>query len=433
MPASIHDYWLFNRPPPARIWMPPASDTDEPLLIPELVNPTPAPPYAAHHTNLQIFLLSANPDTLQGICDRMLNLAGSDLVFRPVGGVVLFVAANIQMMVTAVPAAASPEKDFGFWIPVVQGTVDDNGHFNEDRFAFFMPMLWIDPPLGMTAGREIFGFRKSVGRLTQPLNDTDPERWSVEGYVVPRYQTPNQPPGPDSVYRWAPILEITGGQTRGDWPPRSSHTHSIGKLLHELKKFLDGELKIKRSFWTQVLKEMGGLQFPMFFLKQFPSISSPQHACYQAICWAQNSVVGPVQLQPISGPLTMKVETYDSCDLISGLGLKADDSGRLTISRAINIEFDFVVEPGEVLYDVRAPQPIPTPGTRNTMSVADSAAWRALADSTSAVRAPPETRDLDTEPTPEATPGPDMRDGLHEVMSGLRTIVDGVLGRQNDD
>jgi len=166
VPEVISDYWLFEQPPAPLIWTPPDHVGEEADFINPVANLLPAPPYLAKAATVDVFVLHADGAVLGDICDRMLNLGGDDLVFRPMAPMVLFVAATIPEFITGQPVATSPEQDYGFWVPVLRGRVDSSGEFHAESFAFFLPILWVDPPLAVRAGREIFGL--SLIHISEP-------------------------------------------------------------------------------------------------------------------------------------------------------------------------------------------------------------------------------------------------------------------------
>ncbi|MFK7927350.1 MAG: NAD(P)-binding protein [Myxococcota bacterium] len=347
VPEVISDYWLFEQPPAPLIWMPPNRVGQEADFINPVANLLPAPPYLAKDATVEVFVLHADNGVLGDICDRMLNLGGDDLVFRPMAPMVLFVAATIPEFVTGQPVATSPEQDYGFWVPVLQGTLDSDGAFQPESFAFFLPILWVDPPLAVRAGREIFGYQKSAGRLARPSDSEDGNQtWTVDGYVA------DGAPGTVPAYSWQRIVEVVPHNDDWSMGEEIDLNGLITESFEAIEREHDADLAFPAELIKQLVKEVGGLQFPMVFLKQFRSISNSQKASYQAVTWGQNNVESPLVFNRMKGPFTVDLTAFTSCDVATGLGLTVDANGDAQALVSASVTFDFEAMPGRVLHRV---------------------------------------------------------------------------------
>src|SRR5690606_4295711 len=122
---------------------------------------------------------------------------------------------------------------------------------------WFLPYVFVDVPMTMTTGREVYGYPKELAYLTWPAGDDDPLVLRAETMVLPIYAK-------DTKLVRKPILEVR----------RTSATASLAGRLGAAFEGLAGALE---HLGVELDHELGGglesilskLEIPMVFLKQF--------------------------------------------------------------------------------------------------------------------------------------------------------------------
>lgn len=314
---------------------------------------TPLQPYAAQNVTMYSFLLEADPARLQAICDQQLNLGGP-VVYRALGPFAFFVAATMGPMSPASPGAWLDEKDFGFWVPVLAGSLGPGGEFRAERAAFFLPYVWVDEYLAAQAGREVFGYAKGVGRLRHPGSPGDPAEFSIDALVVPELG----PPGAASS-RWQWQRLVTASRKGGDpWTATlAGELGSIAELgravIAAIARQIGGHALPEPTL--ALLQSLGAsslaLEVPMVFLKQFRDIADGRMACYQAIVEAPNRMTrGPVAAGVLPGGWELAIAQFADVRIVDRLGLRPRADGKIPAAFHFWVQFGFTAEPGRVVW-----------------------------------------------------------------------------------
>lgn len=336
-PTEIAGDWLdAPRPPPALGRPPP------PYLYPD-GSGIPSLPFLAEGVDLSAFLLRADLEVLAALCDERLNLPGSPRVYRPMMPFVLHVCADLPRIVTGNPRFWSPERDFGFWIPVVAGRMEGED-FVPEGFAFFLPYLWVDIDLAVAAGREAFGYPKSLGQL-HVGEDGDPVRFAIDGRVVKAWGDA----GPDAKLQLARIVEVRGPPDGGE-QELGVGGGGINLLLAAMGAAMAAAGHV--ADWRIVEQTLGEVEPTIWlvFLKQFPEVAG-RTACYQAITEAPNPIVRGPEVSLLGGDWSLHIRRYASVDLVGGLGLREEEDGAIPALLAVRAKFDFRCDPGRVVFE----------------------------------------------------------------------------------
>jgi hypothetical protein len=300
-------------------------------------------------TVLYMFVLDASWDELDKLCDDHLNLGG-EVVYRPLAPFVVLYCSSAKSRPIANPIGWCPERDFGFWVPVTAGRVED-GRYVPERILMYTPYLWVDNGIAMTGGRCVYGFPKQLGRLTMPKTHSDPATFSIDCMVIPKY-------GPDAECVEQPIIEIAkrgGGlfeELKHLW---SSGEHVFGAIGEVVRKLVSGGPlpHITPELVLKMLSE-AGREVPMVFLKQFPDIGDARMACYQAIVEAPISIQSRVVGGWLTGEYRVTIHSYESHGIVERLGLKtiSIEGNQSVLQSRIHgwVEFDARVERGTVVW-----------------------------------------------------------------------------------
>ena len=221
------------------------------------------------------------------------------------------------------------ETDIVTWVMVGQ-MVDAKLH----RIFFYPFHIWVDVPMAITIGREIFGYPKNFCQYKMPGPGEDALRVALasEGW---------QPFSPQTELGIHPLLEITATDTA------PAHTSLPGfiDLLREVLKVLrsmPGLLALDgaglENLETLVLQE----RVDQIFLKQFPD-GSGLKAVYQAVVTAPAVVDTVHSVELLEHTYACNLFEFQSYPLDQTLGFQI---GTQPVLVAFHIRFDFTVQAG---------------------------------------------------------------------------------------
>ena len=227
------------------------------------------PPFVATIADFFGFAVRANHKILnERICDRFLNI--------PLNVQGRFTALQYVIFVFNTVTDARSEdyhyKDrgtFSYQEAAVWMLVADN---KRRKLHWFQPYIFVDDPYAMLAGREIYGFPKTLGSFHIPNGPNPPDRLWVKAPVVK---------APEGMGSHALLFEV--GR-----PPGSTNTCSecseeedffmqvLGNLNVTVEYFrgFGFEEDLAKSFYDDLRK----MELPMIFLKQFRYGVNPAQA-----------------------------------------------------------------------------------------------------------------------------------------------------------
>jgi uncharacterized protein with NAD-binding domain and iron-sulfur cluster len=331
--------WLPERSRPRRER--PAEDPSLPAYITS--GQLMAVPPLRMRTDLSMFLLEASPGPLEALCDRYLNLPGSPVRYRPLSPHVVLYCSTADTAPVDDPIGWCPERDFGFWLPVVGQARDE-----DPRYAVFTPYLWVDSGVAMMGGREVYGFAKELGRLTMPedrnADGTRAGLHAIDTLVLTRY-------GRQTCVSEQRLLTVT---PRGGLASSLRSLVGSGGHLLEQREYLQ-QAGAPASFLGFLRGILEDRQLRMVFLKQFPDVVDPGRACYQAIVEAPIRITSSVRGGVMSSGFDVTLAACASHPLVEVLGLRCarwSTAEAVVPSRlAVHLSFDAAVDPGEVVHE----------------------------------------------------------------------------------
>lgn len=319
-----------------------------PLMVP------PAP-FRSNNVSLTGFWAHADGDKLDALCDRLFkDVSGGEIVVKAIGDWVMLTWGWIDRVDSMTPPfdtyGGVAEPQVSVWVPVVFCREDDDAELVAERFAMFVPYLWLDNAMSLATGRELFGYPKAWGWLDFPGEGTaEPRRFGLDVFGL-NY-------APQSVADRHFLMEIV----EGDQIPGGPESEIGG--LFDIAKRLAGQLfeDEKREddlghhvayglrFAKDIWSDVRGHEFPHVFLKQFRAIEDGTKACFQQIAECRYEV-RRAKAKPLLREHTLRVAQLDSHPVIAELGLTDQ-----TIHIAYEVEMDFDVGRGRVLWDAMPP------------------------------------------------------------------------------
>ncbi|MDH3732309.1 MAG: acetoacetate decarboxylase family protein [Gemmatimonadota bacterium] len=278
-------------------------------IYPELIStglllPIPQGPYVANGVTMSSFLVHADHDKLQGHLDHYINDRDPDgeWEYKALIPNVLITYAHLMGDVfqeDGKKVGLMDENDLCFWVLCVAMRKTALGIRIPSHLTWFVPFIFVDNPFAVVAGREIYGFPKTVGRFLD-ADGVDIRRHQDHQIDVrnPTYRVdvlafdksqPDQLGTEQTLLSCEPLDEPSGhpGDTWTD--PKQAVEGFVPHLTgHE-------QGMVHPSFLDEALDALLHLLKPdmnLLFLKQHRAAASIKRAGYQAIVEEPISLTG---------------------------------------------------------------------------------------------------------------------------------------------
>jgi uncharacterized protein with NAD-binding domain and iron-sulfur cluster len=323
--------------------------TERPAYIYTGGSPLQHTPMHLNASDMYGFFVKGDLAKLQASVDATLNrVAAGRMSFEALTPYVMLTFTRVGHAQSGFPADQRKgwgrETDIITWIMV--GEMEGSGETRRLRRIFSYPFhVWVDVPMAISIGREIFGYPKNICRYTMPEPGGDPRQFTLasEGW---------QPFDPQTELATHPLLEITATDT--------SRTH---RTLSGFFDLLSESLALLRSEPDLFTLDAAGIKdlvalllrprVDQIFLKQFPDASGVR-AVYQAVVAAPAIVDKVHSVRLLGYDYQCNLHAFESYPLADTLGLKL---GAQPVLLAFNINFDFTVVAGEELVQAAAAAP----------------------------------------------------------------------------
>ncbi len=284
---------------------------------------------------LTSFLVPAHQAKCQAMLDAMFAVPSSGRVrYRMLGSNVILGAAEISRIFATDSVERyegwADEIDFGLWVPALR---EGDGLFAIRMIPLY---LFVDVAAAMAGGREIWGFPKQLGQFDFTPQTSDPaaaRTFRAKGYALKTF-------APTTQAAWAEIAHIS--PILG--PPVSGPIADIERFA---RRFFDGLADGVGDLAGKLSTAFGLGHVTMAFLKQFPDISNPMTACYQAIAEARSRVVGFRGSGLTHNHYTVAISSYASLPIAAELGIP---EGPQKVGQGIWVDFDFTMDLGAEIW-----------------------------------------------------------------------------------
>ncbi|AUX22585.1 hypothetical protein SOCEGT47_030890 [Sorangium cellulosum] len=291
-------------------------------------------PYVLEDVWMTALALRARPGALRALLDRYLNTpARGHVRYIPAAPLVVLAASFSERAFSGDPehrrVGTMPEADIAFWVPA---WALGRGRFGgiPERLVWFLPHVFVSTGAAAAAGREVYGFPKSVVDVELRRAGRALDHLSITGEVIPRFS-------PETRAGRGRILEISRREVEAA-PPRS-----IAEVLGELT----GSFGQPPSWSTSIARRLAANEVTFVFLKQFRDAEHTDRACYQAIIEATARVQALRGHGRLPGALRVAWGDHDSHPFEADLGLEPGGQEALA---AAWVDFDFVLEPGREVF-----------------------------------------------------------------------------------
>lgn len=288
-------------------------------------------PFDAKGVQFYGFIFPTDEQAIQTrLCDRYFNQPFSNATdLTPLGPWSLLVFNNLASLASTEKPDSDKgwfsERESAIWVPLW-----DN---KRSKPYWFLPYILVDNSYALCMGRETYGFPKSVGQFNISYFPHQSSYFSADTIVVPDYTSVTQG-------HWSRLWQAT----RSD---ESFETEGFNLSL-DAAGFIKGVIDAAEDqvqWGTNIEKVIALLvdfikgAVPMIFLKQFPSVSNPNEAAYQALTDVTIQRTGFHGACLLSGKYQIEISQYDSHPIHTDLGLTSQPIKPL-VSFYANLDFN---------------------------------------------------------------------------------------------
>lgn len=323
--------------------------TERPAYIYTSGSPLQHTPMHLNASDMYGFFIKGDLAKLQATVDGTLNrVADNQMVFRALSPYILMTFTRVDHAQSSFPADYNKgwgkESDIVTWILV--GQVEENDGATKLHRAFLYPFyIWVDVPMAISIGREIFGYPKNFCKVSMPEPGEDPLTFKIssEGW---------EPYSPETQLDMHPLMEIAATSTG------AAHRPLLGFLdvVREGWKILRSDpdlFALDEAGFKDLERMLLQTRVDQIFLKQFPDASGVK-AVYQAVVVAP-AIVDKVHSAELLGhTYECRLHKFETFRLDETLGLQL---GTQPVLLPFHIKMDFTVAAGEELVETTAARP----------------------------------------------------------------------------
>lgn len=318
-------------------------------------------PYDIKGTNLYGFVLESSLYQLQKLCDKYLNnLTSPQVEYRPATNYIILTFGTIDSLASR----EKPDQDRGYideqevviWMLTMVGK-QCGPVFKIDRFAWFVPYIFVSNSPALVSGREVYGIPKEIGSFNIPPIERLQEPFSLHTYTWKTLTAQTEA-------KWEQLIRVSSknnvdskNQLPKIWASYSEAVTNITQLLFAN----DGIIEVPGlGLPLNLLEYLLNAEIPVVMLKQFRDEENGKQACYQAIVEIPMKVskfnAGQLlSLDSFGSQFEVTVYDFASHPIVKELGLY---KGSLQTEQSVNIQpklvfwlnFDFTVENGTTVW-----------------------------------------------------------------------------------
>ncbi len=304
------------------------------------------PPFQQQDSMMYGFFVKGDIDKLQAMCDQQLNaVAQGKYHFKPLTNYVMVTFTSIGKDYSTAPEDIGKgwgsEIDTSIWVPVGQ-YIKKDGEEVLDRIHWITPYIWVDQPMTVLNGREIFGYPKYMADFKMPKSPKDADFFSIDVNAFQTYSEDEEA----AFHRLfdikrEPPAENLLEELEDDFGDFIDFAKGIFKGVREL----DDVIHPDSNLIEQILGGLLSPRLPQLFLKQFPD-GDGKDAVYQALTTSPAIINGFHGAGILPGEYELTLQEYASEPIAEDLGLEI---GTQAAPLAFWINFDFSIEPPEEL------------------------------------------------------------------------------------
>jgi uncharacterized protein with NAD-binding domain and iron-sulfur cluster len=309
-------------------------------------------PFRCEGGHARAFMLEGDRRRIDDLVRRMLNEPARGAVeYRAFTDKVLLVVGAFDSISSTVPPwdrwGTIREIQASIFVPVLAGR-DHGPVFVADRLCLAVPYILVDNAMSYLAGREDYGYPKTLGRFS-------PEEGVGEHVKIEAYGGNF---APDQKMGWKPLIEIApagegSGADPGGAAPEDGAPGLASLLLGGVLDHRNGDDLVLPGLQlgAGLLKEALEGRVTQVFLKQFRDSADGSLACYQSIVEAPVHVTH-VSPRPSLRDWQVTIHPIDSHPIARDLGVRSQVAGS-----SVEMELDFILDSGRVVAPAAAPAP----------------------------------------------------------------------------
>lgn len=305
-------------------------------------------PLVCEGTKLQTFFVKADKAKLRALTAQLFDEpSGGEVDARPMFGAVQFTFGRIERITPASPfdrKGGVTELQTAIWVPsLVMPRVRSPRRLPFPASA--IPYIWLEDPLSIATGREMYGYPKNYGHTIFPGEQPgvgNPDAYRLTGYAIEK-EGPKASPKESLLFEMAPKPRSAAAAA----DPEGAEGREF-KSFRELARHVAGVLMDKPED-EPAAEELRDLRLPeptinQLFLRQFRDPENGLLASQQQVVKAP-AVIKDFKGARLLGGHDFNLYPHDSHPIGDQLGIA--DGPTLV---AFEVEFDFVITEGEVLW-----------------------------------------------------------------------------------
>ena len=321
-------------------------------------------PITASQVRMYGFVFRVDRERIVQLCDRYLNIGHSTVHYEPPEhvpltldpvapaespsktGIVIITFAHIGQLRSHAPyddVGWTTETEATFWML----TTAHDERSGEQRRTWFVPYIFVDLPIAISMGREIYGYPKEIGWFKEddkfawkqhPADGGHADEFTLDAFAVERFD--------DRQFARRRVMTLTRR--------REAPLEVLGAAWNTLQ---DATRALKDEFLNahplrDVVQDVEDLWPPhvtAVLLKQIPHPAASRFATHQAVIEARQQVdlstfAGGGWL---NGAYRLDLASLQSHPISDDLGLATGDEGR-----GYWMDFDFVLQPGRQIWAI---------------------------------------------------------------------------------
>jgi hypothetical protein len=294
------------------------------------------------------FALHADHQALQALVDSQLNAAAHGAVsYEVVGHSALLTFLSAEHCTSASEAVGwLSDREAAFWLLLIEKRATGPA-----RLVYWIPYLLIDAMSGMVTGREVWGYRKSLGTIDLPTAPESPAQFIASTVIFSSFSAETRGEN-------AALVTVRGPGPIGPLEPA---WRDLADTFREIEGMVrEGFSELDMSDWLNAVTVAEGLvrlattrRVPVINLKQFRDVRDSTKACYQALVECPCELVRLTGAGPLPGNFTAAILSCASHPIVADLGLGAPAPNGMTelpVRFAFWVKMDFRTLDGNVIW-----------------------------------------------------------------------------------
>lgn len=280
-------------------------------------------------------LLEGKLQPIQQMCDNVLNerakALGSDVRYRPVTQFVLLFMGTWEDLVSVprVNDGTASENQASFWVPLKRGR-EINGKFQPEYDCMFVPYMFVDNPMSLLNGREVYGYQKSMSKFSAPP-------WNSPNLAVQAFGGLF---APGNRATWTDVvLASSEGAVPVGQEEAMEPIELVTQLVVRLNEERPEESPLNPATAVSFVGALLGDEVTQVFLKQFRVAEASQEACYQHILEASVNFED-FQVGASPGAWEVVVPSPSSHPIATDLGLTSPQPGKLPFAMQAKLKLN---------------------------------------------------------------------------------------------